>query len=265
MRLVLALVLLVLAGCSAPLADQERVDQSLRAYDQVQSGDVEGLKAQSTQALRGQLTSAAIEELQTFTVAGPPKETKVLSWQTTRIAGGEASYELFQQLEYEQSLVLLSTVMVRTSAGEWQINGIHLNLADPVHARAAGGFTLENKSPLHFGVLAAAILAPLLCLGTFGVALWRRRWGWMIGSLFGFGQLALNWSTGAWMFQVANVALLGAGFFKGPGPFDAWVLTVSLPIPAILFWILRRDRPKVGKASKQQVASALSLSDNEPL
>ena len=252
MRLVLALVLLMLAGCSAPLADQERVDQSLRAYDQVRSGDVEGLKAQSTQALRGQLTSAAIEELQPFTVAGPPKEAKVLSWQTTRIAGGEASYELFQQLEYEQSLVLLSTVMVRTSAGEWQINGIHLNLADPVHARAAGGFTLENKSPLQFGVLAAAILAPLLCLGTFGVALWRRRWGWMIGSLFGFGQLA-------------NVALLGAGVFKGPGPFDAWVLTVSLPIPAILFWILRRDRPKVGKASKQPVASALSLSDSEPL
>lgn len=265
MRFVLTLVLLMLAGCSAPLADQERVDQSLRAYDQVQSGDVEGLKAQSTQALRAQLTPAAIEELQTFTVAGAPRETKVLSWQTTRIAGGEASYELFQQLEYEQSLVLLSTVMVRTSAGEWQINGIHLNLADPVQARAAGGFTLENKSPLHFGVLAAAVLVPLLCLGTFGVALWRRRWGWMIGSLFGFGQLALNWSTGAWMFQVANVALLGAGFFKGPGPFDAWVLTVSLPIPAILFWVLRRDRPKAGKAKKQPVASALSLSDDEPL
>lgn len=265
MRLILTLVVLMLAGCSLPMADQERVDQSLQAYEQVQSGDVEGLKAHSTPTLRSQLTPATLEELQTFAIKGPPRETKVLRWQTTRIAGGEAYYELSQQLDYGESLVLLSTVMVRTSAGEWRINGIHLNLVDPVQARAAGGFTLENKSPLHFGVLAAAILAPLLCLGTFGVALWRRRWGWMIGSLFGFGQLALNWSTGAWMFQIFNVALLGAGFLKGPGPFDAWVLTVSLPIPAILFWALRRDRPKSRKPGKQPVAPALSLSDDEPL
>jgi hypothetical protein len=264
MRFALAFLLLMLAGCSLPLGDQARVEQSLRAYEQVRDGDVEGLKAQSAPSLQPQLTPSAFEGLRSYTVKGSPEETKVLSWKSTQVRNGEAYYELVQQLEYDQATVLLSTVMVR-SEGRWQIAGLRLNVVDPAVARAAGAFTFENKSPGHFGVLAAAILAPILCLVTFAVALWRRRWGWMIGSLFGFGQLALNWNTGEWTVQIAHFALFSAGFLKGAGPFDPWVLMVSLPIPAILFWALRRDRPKPGKPGKQPVASALSLSDDEPL
>jgi hypothetical protein len=145
--------------------------------------------------------------------------------------------------------VIVQVLMVRKDGGPWLVDGFHLNAVSPTQVEAAAGFSMEGRSPLHYGVLIGVVLAPLICLVTAGVAGWRRRWGWMIFSLFGVGQLALNWNTGEWQFQALHFAVLSAGFLKGAGPLDPWVLMLSLPIPAVMFWALRRNRPKT-KAGK---------------
>ena len=52
-------------------------------------------------------------------------------------------------------------------------------------------------------------------------------------------QFSLNWATGAWSIKPIYVSLLGAGFFR-PSPFDAWILSFSLPIVAVIFLMRRR-------------------------
>lgn len=244
MRILLLVVAMLLSACAMPQADPARIAQATQVYEWVRDGDVDSLTAQSTPTLRPQLTAEALEELHVYTAAGRPKASKVVSWRSNVVVGGASTYEVVQQLDYPQTHVLVAVVMERQGEGAWQVNALQLNTVSPGQMAAAGGFSLQNKSPLHYAVLAGIVIAPLFCLVTAGVAGWRRRWGWMVFSLFGVAQLALNWNTGAWEFQPLNFALLGAGAMKGLGPLDPWILTVSLPVPALLFWILKRYRSK---------------------
>lgn len=249
MRILLAVVVLLLSACAMPQADPQRVEQATRTYGLVRDGDIEALARQSTPSLRGQLTPESMAEVRRYASPGEPERSKVLSWRSNTVVGGSAQYEVVQQHDYPETIVIARVLMVREDGGPWMIDGFHLNPVSPAQAKAAGGFSLEGKSPLHYAMLIGVVMAPLACLAAAGVAAWRRRWGWMIFSLFGVGQLALNWSTGEWQFQALHFAVLSAGFFKGPAPFDPWVLMLSLPVPAILFWGLRRYRPKI-KAAK---------------
>ncbi len=252
MRILLLGLMMLLSACAMPKADPARVAQATQVYEWIRDGDTESLLAQATPATRPRLTPEMLTKLRGYTVAGDPKASKVLSWQSNIVVGGPSSYEVVQQLDYPQVHVLVAVLMERQGEGPWLINGVHLNTVSPGQVAAAGAFTLQNKSLLHYAMLAGVVLAPLICLTTAGVAGWRRRWGWMIFSLFGVTQLALNWNTGEWGFQPLNFAILGAGAMKGLGPLDPWILSVSLPVPALLFWILKRYRPK---AAAKPVAS----------
>ncbi|HZW15376.1 MAG TPA: hypothetical protein VFF66_03875 [Brevundimonas sp.] len=250
MRTLLAIIVLLLSGCAMPQADPQRVEQATRAYGLARDGDAAAFAAQSTPSLRTQLTPQLMAQLRSYSSPGDPDRSRVLSWRSNTVAGGASLYEVVQQHEYQQRTVIVQVLMVRDDSGPWLVDGFHINAVSPAQAQAAAGFSLAGKSPLHYVVLIGAILAPLTCLGTAGVAAWRRRWGWMIFSLFGFGQLVLNWNTGEWHFQALHFSVLSAGFFKGMGPFDPWTLMLSLPIPAVLFWALRRYRPKVRPPKK---------------
>lgn len=103
-------------------------------------------------------------------------------------------------------------------------------------------FGLTGKSPAHYAVLLLAIaafcvivLALVLIVRTRGV---RRKWLWFLGSLFGFGQVAIDWSTGAIAFNPLYFQLLGAFAIKPSGISD-WQIGFGLPVVAILFLILR--------------------------
>ncbi|MBF0664463.1 MAG: hypothetical protein IR159_02775 [Brevundimonas sp.] len=255
MRIFLVVVVLLLSGCAMPQADPQRVAQATGAYESVRDGDLAAFAAQSTPSLRPQLTPRTMAELRGYSAPGDPEHSKVLSWRSSSAAGGAALYEIIQQHEYPQRTVIVEVVMVRDGGGPWLIDGYHMNAVSPAQARAASGFSLKGKSLLHYIVLIGVVVAPLACLATAGVAAWRRRWGWMIFSLFGVGQLALNWTTGEWQFQALYFSVLSAGFLKGVGPFDPWMLTLSLPIPALLFWALRRHRPKAARPKKGPATS----------
>ncbi|WP_332679240.1 hypothetical protein [Brevundimonas sp.] len=256
LRYLLFVLTLCLGACAMPQADPDRVGQATQVYGWVRDGDIDSLAKQSTPSLRPQLTPDLMAGVRRYASPGAPQLSKVLSWRSNTVAGGASLYEVVQQLEYPERTVIVQVLMVREGNGPWLVDGFHLNAVSPTLAKASTGFSLEGKSPLHYGALIGVVLVPLLCLVTAGVAGWRRRWAWMIFSLFGFGQLALNWNTGEWQFQTLYFAILSAGFFKGVGPLDPWVLMLSLPIPAALFWILRRDRPKA-KAGKKALSTPI--------
>lgn len=256
LRYLLLVLTLCLGACAMPQADPARVEQATQVYGWVRDGDIDSLARQSTPSLQPQLTPELIAGVRRYASPGAPERSKVVSWRWNTVAGGASLYEVVQQLDYPERTVIVQVLMVREGGGPWLVDGFHLNAASPTLAQASAGFSVVGKSPLQYGVLAGVVLAPLFCLVTAGVAGWRRRWGWMIFSLFGFGQLALSWNTGEWQFQALHFAVLSAGFFKGGGPFEPWILMLSLPIPAALFWVLRRDRPKA-KAGKKLLSTPI--------
>nr|WP_314187941.1 hypothetical protein [uncultured Brevundimonas sp.] len=232
-----------------PTADPAREDQADRAYGYVASGDEKGLAAIATDGLKANLNGDVLEQLKGFGSVQKPEAAKTVQWQSS-FTPQTSAYKVVREYGYPDKVVQFETLMVRGSGGAWQVEAVHINSFTAAQI-ALGRFTIANRSPLHYFVLAALVVTPLICLVTVGVAAFRRRWGWMVACLFGVGQVSFNWATGAIQFQALQFAVLGAGLVKGPLITDAWVMFFALPLPAIFFWILKKWRPKPMRKPKK--------------
>jgi hypothetical protein len=103
-------------------------------------------------------------------------------------------------------------------------------------------FTLTGKTPLQYATLAFAILIPLFILSVLVLCIrtkmTKRKWLWIIFILFGIGRLTVNWTTGQWQVAPLYFLLLGSGAFAPP--YGAWLISISLPLGAILFLFRRK-------------------------
>lgn len=73
----------------------------------------------------------------------------------------------------------------------------------------------------------------------------RRGFGMVVFCLIGFTKATLNWSSGHLAFQMLGAQLLGIGA-KREGEAGPWLISVSLPIGAILMIINTIQRRRVG-------------------
>jgi hypothetical protein len=118
-----------------------------------------------------------------------------------------------------------------------------------------GEFSLKDKSFFHLTFLAAAILIPAFILLTLiqfirlPEACQKSRW--LVFITLGVMNFHLNWFTGGLTFDFLSVSLLGAGVSK-LGAYDPWIISVSLPIGALLFWIKRKKWLLDYEKSQQQ-------------
>lgn len=107
-------------------------------------------------------------------------------------------------------------------------------------------FTLNDKGFLHYLFLVISILIPIFILVTIVFILFsdfKLKWLWIIGAIFGFGKFIINWTTGQFMLQPISIMLIGAGYKKS-GLVAPWMISFSIPIVAILFWIKRTQSQK---------------------
>ena len=66
-----------------------------------------------------------------------------------------------------------------------------------------------------------------------------RKWPWILFILFGFGNLAVNWSTGEFGFSTLAIQMFSASASATPhGP---WIISISLPLGAVCFLIFRKN------------------------
>jgi hypothetical protein len=144
--------------------------------------------------------------------------------------------------EYEfQTNWLLINVATQKKDGVLTIIGFHIHPL-PDSLENLNKFTLAGKNFLQYATLAFAILIPLfslyalvLCIRT---KIKKRKWLWIIFILIGIGSFTVNWTTGQCHVQPLSFQLLGASSFAPP--FGAWLISVSLPLGAILFLIRRK-------------------------
>ena len=139
---------------------------------------------------------------------------------------------------------LIASVVVDTVKGKKRIAGIHVKpIAQPLGKLNA--FTLSGKGAGHYVMLFLAVGIPVFILCTLVVCIRtkmrKRKWLWIIFILLGIGKVGLNWTTGGIVFNLLSfhVQLMGASVVK-QGPYAPWILSVSVPLGAILFAIRRK-------------------------
>ena len=246
-----AVCCLVAAACSRQAllekvtSPQDRA-LSVRLIEALQSGD----SAYVSQQLRPDLRPGVAQvfpQMQAATPGGPRAKVTLVSGRSNSVTtvGGASSTHTVLDYEVDKgSRHALVEISLSRTGGATAVEGLHVT---PL-ARALGEappFSLAGKGPLQWLFLALVIAAPLTCLGgvvalilTKGV---KRKWLWVIGCLFGFAAVSMNWTTGVVAVQPIYLSLLGAMATATPGGED-WTLTFGIPVVAIVVLARRFGR-----------------------
>ncbi|HZE13719.1 MAG TPA: hypothetical protein VE086_08180 [Chthoniobacterales bacterium] len=151
---------------------------------------------------------------------------------------------LTYQLQFRDAWVVATMVVQNNDKGRQLVSAFFQPLPDSLEV--LNRFTLKNKSIHHYLFFAAVICVPLFILFVLIVCIRSRvrfRWLWIVFIVLGFVQFRLNWTTGAWDVQPASINLFGASFMRGSS-YAPWILTVSIPLGAALFLVLRSRLPR---------------------
>jgi membrane protease YdiL (CAAX protease family) len=104
--------------------------------------------------------------------------------------------------------------------------------------------SLPDMSLLHYVALLTALGVTIFMLTTAITCICsnrRMKWLWVPFILIGVGRFGIQWvPDGQYCFQLA-IQLLG-GFVVTYAPFEPWVVGMSLPLGAIMFWATNHKR-----------------------
>ncbi|MDQ0466685.1 hypothetical protein QO010_004481 [Caulobacter ginsengisoli] len=248
-----ALAMLALAGCAIPKAPADVEAAADLAIQQASSGDVAGLQKSGGPELQGPEVAAQLDRIRAEIPKTPYTKAETVQWRISVATGAPIQAEIARDYSYPGQVAHWEIVLSRDSDQKpWTLRGLHVQRISQAQVKAAG-FSLANRTPLHYAVFFGMIASVLLCLFAFIRVItapkfpWK--WAFAILSLLAFTQFSLNWGTGEWGFQPINISLLGAAFLKGPSPLDPWVLSVGVPIGALIgLW-------RAGKARRDKAAA----------
>jgi hypothetical protein len=179
-------------------------------------------------------------------------------------SSGKRRSSLTYQYQFPDSWVLAS-VTVDTVNGNQKVFGVSVQPI-PKSLRELNAFTFADKDVQHYVMLILSMAIPLFILITLVICirtkLKKRKWLWIIFILLGFGKLGLNWTTGQILYNPlsVNVQLFGVAVFK-QGLYAPWIISISLPLGAIIFLIMKKklavvQPPLVVNKNTQPIAPA---------
>ena len=160
-------------------------------------------------------------------------------------------------LEYQfQDKWLLTNVATQKKDGVSTVVGFNVNPI-PDSLENINKFRLVGKSPLQYSVLVLAIIIPLFtmcalvqCIRT---KIEKKKWLWVLFILFGLAKFSVDWTTGQWGLNPLSFQLLGAGAFAPA--YCSWVISISLPLGAVIFMLKRKGLSKQQKDTAPLVQS----------
>lgn len=120
-------------------------------------------------------------------------------------------------------------------------------------------FSLAGKSAIHYAVLAMSVAVPLFILVTLmfciRTPIQKRKWLWILFILFSISSISLNWTTGVYQIKIMQFQLFGAGATFA-SEYSPLLLTVGIPLGAIVFWFRRRgliEQSQTSEADQQDI------------
>lgn len=233
---------------------KEEVKIAEQVLLETRNGDAAAIKQRMDPEFVDANFEAAMANVFTLIPKGAFIGSKVVGSITNTFNGDVTTYNLTFEQEFADGRIL-GSVQLRKKDGVTRLIGMTVQ-PQAASLEELNRFTLEGKGVLHWVVLVLMVLVPLFIVFTL-VLCWRtpmvkRKWLWMLFIALGVSQLTLNWSTGAYGYQLLHVMLLGAGFLKA-GPYAPWLFSVGFPLGAVVF--LMRRRSLIAKANAAREAT----------
>lgn len=243
--LTLAVVGFLMVGCSPDemvhkIATPDGEARTQKYIDQLRQHEFSDIKSSLDPSIAEQLHGDTLERMAALIPAGSPTSIKLVG--ANRFSSETVGTSLNITYEYQfGDTFVLANVATKTRNGVTTIIGFHVEpLSTSLEVR--NRFSLAGKTALQYGVLAAAIVVALFTLGVLIVCirtkLKGRKWPWVLFILFGFGKLSVDWFTGKWAISVLTAQLFSAS--ATAGYFSSWIVSVSLPVGAVVFLLKRR-------------------------
>ena len=143
----LGLVILVcaaLGACSEGLTLNSKDDAAgRRAYEQLRTGDIEGLMSWSGPEMKAPDSAPKIAEMRRLLPPGAPSSATATGWTYKMSAGMAQTVEMTHTYDYADRVVVAATLLQRpTTKGEWVLRGFHIKVdpkpAAPVKTAPSG-------------------------------------------------------------------------------------------------------------------------------
>ena len=246
-------LVLLLVGCS----QEELLERFASKEDQaVATTYIEKLRARDFEALENEIDPSIkpadlrskLEGMAASIPQGEPTSRKLVGAHSFSTPDSKTLNTTFEY-GFGGRWVLIN-VALKDQNGKRTIVGLNVN-PQTQSLEEQNRFTFADKTSKHYAVFAWAIAAALLSLTSLIVCvrtkLPGRKWPWVLFIILGVGKLSLNWATGEVAVAPLSVQLFSAG--AAAALYGPWVVSISLPLGAVVFLIYRKVR--LG----QQVAS----------
>ena len=238
-----ALLLLAGTGCDQDaildkFATQEDQARATKYLEMMRHHDFTEIESTMAPNLKSPDLHAKLVKMADLLPAAEPTSRKLVGAHLN-FDSGERRSNLTYQYGFGDKWFLLNC-SIQQSGGSFTIVGLTVQ---PIATSLDGAskFTLAGKSALQYMLVLAAVLFVLLSVTALIAAILdqglKRKWLWILCICFGVMQLSMNWTTGQWEFRPLSFLLFSAGAFSGP--YSPWVISVALPVGAIVY-IFRR-------------------------
>ncbi|MFT4076531.1 MAG: hypothetical protein QM647_13485 [Asticcacaulis sp.] len=226
--------------------------------DLMQRKDIESLKPLTAPEILDNAFYRAIPTIAQYGSIETPQATRVLGFHTNTTwisgSGGKWTDSNIVIAHYYPDKVIFTITNFRQQGEDIKVTSFNLRRLSNADI-AAVKFSLWGKSPLHYAVLALAVLILAFSLVTLYASLTRPRvkwrWAWVPFVALGIGYLTFDWGTGAFGIRLLNFhapqAFMAMELFQYP------MILMCLPIGALLFWFKAEQKP-LPKAEAQPAA-----------
>ncbi|MFT3870930.1 MAG: hypothetical protein QM715_20950 [Nibricoccus sp.] len=247
MKIFTALFLLLLLNACKPstmienFADDAKEQMALHYIQRLVDNDTTALIQELDSSLRSGNELSQFDQMRSLIPAGKPNVTNLVGYNSFK-SSEVLRYNLTYQFGYGSTWIAVNVAWNELPDGKCQIIGMHVYpLTEPLQKTHA--FNFARATSRHYVFFVAAILLPIFTIATLVVCirtkLARRKWLWILFILFGLGQISINWTNGQCGFWLLSI-LLFSGSATASSIYSPWIVSFSLPIGAVLFWIYRK-------------------------
>lgn len=238
---IFAFAALILAACGVEaLAPKEDVDFAKQYFALFQTGDYDAITAKIDPKLRDAKLRPTLEKMAGFFPQGTPIKVTLIEWNSTTPANGPRTeaFKFYYEFTYQK---LLASVIFEKHGDERVVTGVYV---EPAPTAAASPLSFDHLTAIKIAFLALMGIIPLFILVTLAICIRTKmsnwKWLWCFLILFGLVAFSLDWANDEVVVKPIAVLLFGAALNDTSLGASGASVSVSIPLGAILFLILRR-------------------------
>ena len=240
------LVAALIVGCNYDRMSSSLVPEAESQYAQdflqrLQDRDFEYVKSQIDESMVTQITDEKLVEIADYFPSGEQLSVELIGSRSNTINSGWKGNFTFEY-QIEGGWAVASTAMQRVD-GKTAVTGFSV-YQTPASQRELTAFSTVDVTPTRiimlFMTVAVSIFMIFTCVMVYRTPIPAKKKRWYFISFVGVFGFTFNWATEALNHQLLTVKLFGFGI-SAAGHAAPWILKFTIPMGAILFWIMRKE------------------------